>query len=70
MTPALTTLAGTPQTSQSVTPQPSLPDNPSPLEDTDILVNTALIARIEALEAENRSLKKKEIPQPEGPFRI
>ena len=71
VTPALTTLAGTPQTSRSVTPQATLPDNPSPLEkDTAILVNTALIARIEALEAENRSLKKKEIPQPEGPFRI
>ena len=67
VTPALTTLAGTPQASRSVTLQTALPDNPSPVEkDTAILVNTALIARIEALEAENRSLKTKEITQPEG----
>ena len=70
VTPALTTPAGTPQASRSVTPQTSLPDNPSALEkDTAVLVNTALIARIEALEAENCSLKKN-VPQSEGPFRI
>ena len=71
VTPASTTPAGTPQASRSVTPQTSLPDNPSPLEKgTAILVNTALVARIEALEAENRSLKKKNVAQPEGLFRI
>ena len=73
MTPALTTLAGTPQASRSVTPQTVLPDNPLSLvleKDTAILVDTALIARIEALEAENCSLKKRKITQPDGPFRI
>ena len=73
VTPALTTLSGTPQGSQSVTPQTAILDNPSPLvleKDTAILVNTALIARIEALETENCSLNKRKITQPEGPFRI
>ena len=59
MTPALATPAGTPQVSRSVSPLTSLTDNPSSLEkDTAVLVNTALVAKIEALEAENRSLKK------------
>ena len=37
---------------------------------TAILVDTALVARIEALEVENCSLKKTNVAQPEGPFRI
>ena len=70
MTPALTTPAGMPQASRSVNPQTSLQDDSSALEkDTAVLVNTALIARIEALEAENRS-PKKNAAQKEGPFRI
>ena len=55
VTPALTTLASTPQASRSVTPQTALPDNPLPLvleKDTAILVNTALIVKIEALSQE------------------
>ena len=62
--------------SQSVTPpdQLSHPDNCNPSSkesDTAVLVNTALVARIELLEAENHSLRKAAAQRPsEAPFRI
>lgn len=69
MTPA----SGTPRAplvTWSVTPQALPPPDPSSAEkDTVVLVNTALVARIEALEAENRSLGKNiALSQSKGPF--
>ena len=56
--------------SQSVTPPASAVSGPSPMKkDTAVVVNAALVARIEALESENRSLKEKATPS-ESPFRI
>ena len=61
-----------PSTSRSVTPTvqistsaaesgcstPTTVPAPQPLSDTEVLVNTALLARVEALEAENSRLKR------------
>ena len=61
-----------PSTSRSVTPMvqistsaaesgcstPTTVPAPQPLSDTEVLVNTALLARVEALEAENSRLKR------------
>lgn len=69
VTPA-TTSDTSRRSSHSATPQPSLQTNqPSTKDDTVVVVNTALVARIEALEAENRLLKEKVTPS-ESPFRI
>ena len=66
VTPALSAQVA----SQSVTPQASVTSGQSPMKkDTAVLVNAALVARIEALEAENHSLKEKAIPSV-SPFRI
>ena len=66
MTPALTAQVA----SQSVTPQASVTSGQSPVKkDTAVVVNAGLIARIEALETENHSLKEKAIPSV-SPFRI
>ena len=71
MTPALTTPSCAPQVSRSATPQAPPPDPSSAEKDAVVLVNTALVARIEALEAENRSLRKNvALSQSEGPFRV
>ena len=72
MTPASTTPSRAPQVTRSVTPQALPPPDLSTAEkDTVVLVNTALVARIEALEAENRSLRKNiTLSQSEGPFRV
>ena len=67
-TPALATPADTSQVSQPVTSQASLPDNQS--KDTALVVSTALLARIELLEAENDRLKKKVAQSEQDPFRI
>ena len=70
-TPALTTPSRAPQVCRSVTPQAPLPDRSLVEKDAVVLVNTALVARIEALEAENHSLRKNvALSQSEGPFRV
>lgn len=69
MTPALTTPSCAPQVSRSATPQAPPPDPSSAEKGAVVLVNTALVARIEALEAENRSLRKNvALSQSEGSF--
>ena len=71
VTPALTTPSRPPQVSRSATPQAPPPDPSSAEKGAVVLVNTALVARIEALEAENRSLRKNvALSQSEGPFRV
>ena len=70
VTPATTSSDSSRRSSNSATPQPSLqPNQSSTKDDTVVVVNTALVARIEALESKNRSLKKKVAPS-ESPFRI
>ena len=72
MTPASTTPSRAPQVTRSVTPQALPPPDLSTAEkDTVVLVNTALVAQIEALEAENCSLRKNiALSQSEGPFQV
>ena len=71
MTPALTTPSRAPQVNRSATPQAPRPDPSSAEKGAVVLVNTVLVAQIEALEAENRSLQKNvALSQSEGPFRV